>query len=590
MEQQLWKSFIAGEKGALKELPRRIAHSWEICYQKEIDPFLTRPEKILSVSELQIVQKQKSKLIQVVEQQIRLFQDKFFLQDYLFILADEHGDILWRSGSYNVQDHANEMYFKEGTNWSETNVGTNAIGIALRTGSGEYVDLKEHYAKASRQWGCVASPIVGSEGQLLGILDISTYHNNSARDGQLLLNVIAQQVANIMIKSSLEKKQELFHYLLSHSQLQQMLICDLDFKIINLPQQYEDRLEQGKDIRKYLGPDTIYNSTEIRYEDQVVGYQIELFNNEDASKDSFYYPGVLTTDENYRQFLHKALKVSKSGLPVHIYGESGSGKEIIAKTVHYNSAVSEGPLITVNCGAVSESLLESELFGYAPGAFTGAALKGSSGKILQANHGTLFLDEVDSMSLKMQTSLLRVLEEQQVTPINGKPLRVSFHLITASNKNLRKIVADGKFREDLFYRIYVCQLEIPPLRARKTDIKQLIQAYCEEKKWQINWQKRIYDFAIRYPWYGNIREFNSFMERVHLFYLNDEPSDEQLHELVESGCVIKKELTPQIASESLVKQHIQAALKNNHYQITKTAKELGISRTTLYRKMKRYSL
>ncbi|KRL99044.1 sigma-54-dependent Fis family transcriptional regulator [Liquorilactobacillus satsumensis] len=587
-EQQLWKHFIAGEKVGLSKLPQKIAQSWELCYKEAVNPFSTRPQKILTIAALQTKQKQKKELIQTVEQQVKSFQDRFALQDYLFILTDATGDILWRSGCDDTRDRANEMYFREGTNWSERNVGTNAIGLALRTKSNEYVELNEHYAATSRQWSCAAAPINSADGQLLGVLDISTFRNDSVKDAQLLLNIVAQQVANVMTQKNLERKQDLFRYLLANPN-HTLLVCDLDFKIISLPTKYADFLKQGEDFRKFLQPATIYKTSKICYEGHVVGYQVELFNETTPAQQTFYYPGVPSLDENYQDFLHKTLQVAHSNLPVHIYGESGSGKEIIAKTLHYNSQASAGPLVTVNCGAISENLLESELFGYAPGAFTGAAVKGSPGKILQANKGTLFLDEVDSMPFKMQTALLRVLEEQSVTPLNGKPQKVSFQLITASNRDLRKLVATGHFRADLFYRIYVCQLQIPPLRARKSDMKQLLKACCEEKNWQIDWGEKIYTVAVQYPWYGNIREFRNFLERVYLFYPTNEPTSEQLHELVQAGSVIKRQPAQNSASELAVEQ-IRIRLQHNHYQISKTAADLGISRTTLYRKIKKYGL
>nr|WP_252895179.1 sigma 54-interacting transcriptional regulator [Liquorilactobacillus satsumensis] len=220
-------------------------------------------------------------------------------------------------------------------------------------------------------------------------MDISTFRNDSVKDAQLLLNIVAQQVANVMTQKNLERKQDLFRYLLANPN-HTLLVCDLDFKIISLPTKYADFLKQGEDFRKFLQPATIYKTSKICYEGHVVGYQVELFNETTPAQQTFYYPGVPSLDENYQDFLHKTLQVAHSNLPVHIYGESGSGKEIIAKTLHYNSQASAGPLVTVNCGAISENLLESELFGYAPGAFTGAAVKGSPGKILQANKGDAF--------------------------------------------------------------------------------------------------------------------------------------------------------------------------------------------------------
>lgn len=235
-------------------------------------------------------------------------------------------------------------------------------------------------------------------------------------------------------------------------------------------------------------------------------------------------------------------------------------------------------------------MLESELFGYAPGAFTGANQEGHVGKILQANGGTLFLDEIDSMPWKMQTALLRVLEEKQVVPLNGQPQPVDFRLVSASNQDLRKRVLAKEFREDLFYRIYVGKLSIPPLRERLEDLLPLVDRFCEKRQWQIAWKERLLQIARTYHWPGNIREFNNFLERLYIFYVEEEPTNEQILELITLGILSEKETKPQESIENQEREEILKALKSQHYHVTNAAKSLGISRATLYRKIKEYHI
>ncbi|WP_057745372.1 sigma-54-dependent Fis family transcriptional regulator [Liquorilactobacillus capillatus] len=599
--QQLWKQFISGNRFAADMLDTKIAESWKFCSRAEVDPYLSKPQKILSAAELLNKQQQYSKLIEIVKEQIKRIESSFILEKPVFILTDENGNILWRDGNLQAQEHANEFYFREGTMWTELNVGTNAIGIALRTKRDEHVTSDEHYAYASRQWSCSASPILDEEGDVLGVLDISTLYNDSAKDALLLLTLLTQRISNVLIREELERRKELLQYCVLHQPNE--LLCDTHFKLVSVPEKDSERFELGSDIHNYIDTKTIYKSEKIYFKNKLIGYKMHIFT-KSPHPNKFYYPGVPTANKAYSQFLERILKLASSNLPIHLFGESGTGKEVLARTIHYNSAVKEGPLVAINCGALSQNLLESELFGYAPGAFTGSNAKGQKGKIEQADGGTLFLDEIESMSSQMQTALLRVIEEKRVVPINGEPRKVSFRLITASNRDLRSLVQQKKFREDLFYRIYVCPVQIPPLRERKEDLQQLITAFCKKKKWHLSWQDELYAISQTYSWYGNIREFNNFLERLYLFYELQQPTSTQIRQLIEAGAICgSKEPTGETAGLTKVAEHtlplqsqskevkkLQKVLEQNHYHISKTAAELCISRTTLYRKMKKYGL
>lgn len=311
---------------------------------------------------------------------------------------------------------------------------------------------------------------------------------------------------------------------------------------------------------------------------------------------NFIHFGVPSQSPRYQNFLEKVRLAAFSTIPVHIYGETGSGKEIIAKTLHANSPYKDGPLVSVNCGALSDDLLQSELFGYAGGAFTGASPKGFNGKIRQANQGTLFLDEVNSMSSKLQSALLRVLEDNWVMPIGSdKRQNVNFRLITASNQPLPQLVEQGRFRLDLFYRIYVCVLSVPPLRERLEDLQPLVTRFCTTKHWQIDWEAALLTVAKTHPWPGNIREFENFLERLYLYYRQTTPTISQITALLDQ-MTFPTDLTatPQTAANSYLenseKKHLIEVLIKNNYRLMATADALGISRSTLYRKLKKYQL
>lgn len=584
MRASIWKRFINGEKAVLDELPKKIATSWGTCYQQGIDPYVYKPQKILSLQELKGQQRKNQDMIRHVEREIRKVKKKLQLKKPLFILTDEKGRILWRDGNHEAKDFANLMFFREGSRWTEIDVGTNAIGLALESKSTESISLEEHYSIASRDWSCAAAPIFDGEDKLVGILDISTYKNESAKEYLLLLTAIAQKVSNYLMRDYLEGERELLHYVTNYSE--QEILCNTQHRIMYAPPAHQQLFEIGKDIRAYLTSALLYNENPILMDQRVIGYRYMIYSS--TATKPYYSEGVLSRSARYNAFLKKALLLAESSLPIHIYGESGSGKEVVARMIHYNSDVQDGPLISVNCGAVSENLLESELFGYAPGAFTGANAQGYQGKIEQADGGSLFLDEIDSMPAKMQTALLRVLEDHQVTPISGVAKQVSFRLITASNKKLQQQVSQHEFREDLFYRIYVGQLFLPPLRERLEDIVPLIEKFCQENNWSITWQQKIETAARTFSWPGNIREFNNFLQRLYVFYFDQEPTLDQLNELILSGSLLNvTNLAEEVPEE---KREIQLALEQTNYHATNTAKNLGISRATLYRKMKQYNI
>lgn len=591
MDTEIWKRFIKGDENALYDVPNRIAISWKTCYFNQIDPYLNKPKKIFTTSELKNRKQKKQELIRLVQTEITQIKGILQIKKPLFIMTDENGAIIWRDGNHQAKDFANDIFFREGSRWTEMDVGTNAIGLALKTKKEEVVSSEEHYSVASRNWSCAAAPIVDMENNVLGVLDVSTYQNNSAKESIFLLSAITQKISNYIFKYELEQKQALLTYAARRIEKSKEILCDTTYKVINMPEDYEDIFKWNENIYQYLKKDMLFDKKEIFFEGKLIGYRF-IIHYIPESQASFYHAGVETKNENYSAFLTQAITLAKSHLPIHIFGESGSGKEMVARTIHFNSKEKSGPLVAINCGALNEALLESELFGYEAGAFTGANIHGYKGKIEQASGGSLFLDEIDSMSSKMQAALLRVLEDKQVTPISGQPKKVSFRLITASNQDIRKKVIEKSFREDLFYRIYVGKLVVPPLRERIEDLWPLIEDFCKKKNWSISWKNSIFQAAKEFPWPGNIREFQNFLERLYVFYPYTSPSKQQIEELITSTEVEggNLKLAEREGMKMNIREELKQALEKEHYHMTNTAKRLGISRATLYRRMREYGL
>ncbi|EUB36257.1 MULTISPECIES: sigma-54-dependent Fis family transcriptional regulator [Fusobacterium] len=307
---------------------------------------------------------------------------------------------------------------------------------------------------------------------------------------------------------------------------------------------------------------------------------------------------VLLESPQMQDIYSQVSKVSKNDTSVLITGESGTGKEIIAKQIHDLSSYSSGPFITVNCGAIPESLMESELFGYTKGAFTGADPKGKIGFFEKANNGTIFLDEIGEMPLQIQVKILRVLQDKKITPIGSRTEKqINVRIIAATNKNLEEEVEKRAFRQDLFYRLSVFPIDIPPLRERKKDIKILVDFFV--KKYYISFQKEqkeispnVYQHFLEYSWPGNIRELRNTIEYCMNMIEENEKTIDLKH--LPPKFLGNKEKNEKIKTlKELEKEAILNLLKiygnSSEAKIT-IAKSLGIGIATLYRKLNLYNL
>jgi two-component system response regulator HydG len=299
------------------------------------------------------------------------------------------------------------------------------------------------------------------------------------------------------------------------------------------------------------------------------------------------------------KLLETVAQVAPSEATILITGESGTGKELIAGAIHFNSHRKEAPFIKINCAALTETLLESELFGHEKGAFTGADRR-KEGCFVQAHGGSLFLDEVSEMPLTMQVKLLRVLQEREITRVGGeKVIPVDVRVITATNKDLLQLVKEGSFREDLYYRLNVVGLEIPPLRTREDDIPLLAQHFIEmfaskNKKEIKAFTPKAMDSLLRYDWPGNVRELMNAVERGVVLAQSEYLDDTDLRIFHEgshenSGSVMLSHETPR-PLEEVEKETVLRTLESTGGNKSETARRLGITRKTLHKKLKKYGV
>ncbi len=312
---------------------------------------------------------------------------------------------------------------------------------------------------------------------------------------------------------------------------------------------------------------------------------------------------IVWTGEAMKRVMAQIERVATSESRVCIYGETGTGKELAARTLHERSKRADGPFVTVNCAAVPAELIESELFGHEKGSFTGAAGR-HIGKFEQAHRGTLFLDEIGDMPLPMQAKLLRVLEEGEVERVGGdKAVKVDVRVVVATHRNLEELARDGKFRQDLFHRVYVFPLILPPLRERREDIPVLVEHFGAQVCAQNGWKPvRFTPDAIialqNYSWPGNVRELRNVVERVMLLATSNSVDKATVElALPESGKAAAGPISLSPASGPLSERVAQferatiiAELKRQNYHITNTAKALGLERSHLYKKCQQLGL
>lgn len=292
------------------------------------------------------------------------------------------------------------------------------------------------------------------------------------------------------------------------------------------------------------------------------------------------------------------MKASKTNFPVLITGKTGTGKEVFAQAIHANSTRGKKLMVSINCAAIPEDLLESELFGYEEGSFTGAKKGGKKGKFYIADGGTIFLDEIGDMPLSMQGKLLRVLQEKEIDPIGSvKPVKIDVRVIAATRKNLTKMIEEGLFREDLYYRLNVINIEMPSLSERKEDILDLANFFLNklnvEYKTVTGFSKEVKKCLYEYNWPGNIRELDNVIKSAYainddfLIELKDLPAKIIGHAptLSESDSSTLQDMMEKYEKNILIRQ-----LKNNHWNCRITAEKIGIHKSVLYKKIKKYAI
>jgi transcriptional regulator of acetoin/glycerol metabolism len=546
----------------------------------------------------------------------------------MVILADKCGTLMHTLGHADFLDKAQRVALTNGASWLEQHRGTNAIGTALAEASGVEIHGAEHFFERNAFLTCTAAPILSARGELMGILDISGDQRSGHPHTLGLVSMAARMIENRLLTASTRRQTRLhLHARLegigsvaegivvladdgwivgANSHALAMLglrAMDLNSRRVNdvFAMSYEQLLARqhrrpGQPLQVHL------HDGAVLYAVLHQPHSIALCSPVAAPASKLDALARLDTgDIRWRSAADKVRKVLDKPIAVLIQGESGVGKELFARAAHDSSTRCGKPFVAINCAAVPENLIEAELFGYAPGAFTGAKREGSLGRLREAHGGTLFLDEIGDMPLGMQARLLRVLQERQVTPLGeGKAVSVDFALLCASHRKLRDEADAGRFRSDLYYRINGLTVVLPPLREREDFAvltHRMLADFNPGREVQV--EPALMSRLQAYRWPGNLRQFSNVLRTASAMLDDHEdhitwehlPDDvqEDLAANADDSCASlseksKREETPHNL-QALGRAAIQHALDSSAGNRSKAAKLLGISRQTLYRKL-----
>lgn len=601
---------------------------------------------ILHGDELRKALELNKELIEISKPYIDMVVESVEDRDFIIILTDNNGCILYIKGANEIKDELGKLNLKIGAYMDEKNIGTNAMGTAIKENRCIQITAKEHYVNIFQSLTCSAAPIHNSKGEIIGTLNLTGKSNMKHPHtlGLVIFGVTAIENELYRIKANYILNQT-YNYMKTviENVDKGIMIVDTHGKIININelglnildkrnhnlinedinhiipnfQNVVDRISKNnkpitKEIKlshasKYK-TEVIFKG--IKHNEKIIGIVATLTRLKEENKGNnftgafFTFNDIIGESDAIKNVITNCKIIANSPSTVLIQGESGTGKEVLAQSIHNYSLRKNNKFIAINCGAIPANIIESELFGYEDGTFTGGKKGGRIGKIELANGGTLFLDEIGEMPLDMQVKLLRVLQEGRVTRLGGgKEISVDMRVIAATNKDLKKEVKRGKFREDLYYRLCVIPIKLPPLKERKGDITKLIEYFLNMKSIKLDKDipvisNELYNKLLGYNWPGNIRQLENSIENI--VNLNGELSvdiiDEYEEKVSTNLTIDNKEILEENIKEKsfnleeIEKRTIINAIDSNKHNMTKTAKALGISRNTLYLKIKKYNI
>jgi len=570
-----------------------IEHSWKRCHEIGMKPEQQADDQMISGALLKELKDQHHFLLAQAEIAFQKFAPFLHHAGCVLIVTNREGTILFASGDTDFASRAAQVQLQVGANWHESRKGTNAIGVALHEQVANLVRGDEHFYIENRFLTCASAPLYSPQGELLGVVNISGHKDRFPPTYAIFAQMAADLLQNSLLMNQLQKEQLITLRqldIVSAHHPQPLLTLDTDRRITGANQAAIRML--GNCLGQEFAPDGTYQVIPLTDDDNrlyrsvaIKKAQMVSIPPSSSSDVTYRFSDIIGSCPTLLRAKEIARKAAYSSLPVFISGESGTGKELFAQAIHAESG--RGPFVAVNCSAIPDTLIESELFGYEKGAFTGANREGSKGKFMAAHGGTLFLDEIGDMSLRAQAALLRVLQEKTVTPVGGiTPRKVDVRIIAATHRNLLQEIEAGRFRADLYYRLKGIIIHLPALRER-SDLPQLAEhLLLRHADHEVGLSEEALAVLKRYAWPGNIRELLSVLLQASFLAEGDRIRPEHL---VLDHPFSRQEEQGYSLRES-ERTAILEVLKETQGNISKTAKLLNIGRNTLYRKIKGYGI
>lgn len=615
-----------------------ILDSWKRCAQDYgLAPESHPKPHVLEQTALKERLEKFCQLVEIARNEMTSLYQQVAGSGHSILLTDSDGVVLNYVGDPLFASAAAKAGMQTGAIWDEPSQGTNGMGTCLVEKRPIIIHQSEHFFSKNTRLTCSAAPILDPHGKLIAVLDASSESTRAQQHTMALVNMSAQLIENRVF---LCKMQE--NYIIRFHSRPEFLSTFGEGAIAVDPggiiqsanrsalfQLDIDHVEEvnGRPLEEYFslcGKEAVEHAhkpsgkplplresrqgkrfyalfqtpmTEVsRKRHQLRSSPTEARTTVAAEKDAL--SSLEFGDSRMQANIIQAKKLLEKDIPFMLLGETGTGKDMFATAVHQGSNRSHKPFVAINCASLPETLIESELFGYRPGAFTGANRDGSRGKILQANEGTLFLDEIGDMPLHLQARLLRVLEERKVYPLGSEtPLNVDIRLISATHQDLQQKIKEGKFREDLYYRLHGISLSMPPFRDREDRIvliEHLLSIEAGDNETLVLSNEAL-ELLDTYRWPGNIRQLRNVLRTLVGLCENNRILPEDLPE------EIFKDLTGRVPDEQTdtrpsnpleiaERDTLLRELKTAHWNVTKVASKLNVSRNTLYRKMQRYGI
>jgi sigma-54 dependent transcriptional regulator, acetoin dehydrogenase operon transcriptional activator AcoR len=643
--------YAAAQNPALALRAPTIDISWQRCLNDfNLDPVREYRPKVLDQSTLKARQGELEDLVLIARAEMDSLYEQISGSGYALLLADTQGVILCEKVDPNLKRMFADAGLLLGAEWSEQCEGTNGIGTCVTEARSITIHQADHFRSRHIGLSCSAAPIHDAYGQVIAVLDASCVNTTGPRESQLhtvaLVNLSARLIEKCLFLRHHQGDAMLrFHHrpefvdllhdgaiavgsdgsivgsdamglkLLGAQHRGDLVgrsvadVFDMTYQeILNASHSSQRAMWELRDSR--YGRRYFASLVEAGQQNARISTMPALSSRTiiripcDRSSAPLSLEDLAGDDPQMLRNLRNAQRVGESTVSVLIHGATGCGKEAFAKAMHLASSRAAKAFIPVNCAAIPETLIEAELFGYAPGAFTGARREGMRGRILQSSGGTLFLDEIGDMPLLMQTRLLRVLEEQEVTPLGSEVTsKVDLRVICASHRDLRDLVARQQFREDLFYRLNGITLELPPLATRRD--RETVIRKCIAREYKggpaASIEAQALEKLVQYSWPGNVRELRNAVRAALALCEDQIIRNADLPTVIQQFRAQDGPAAPAVSSgfappagevslQSAERDALMRAIELHQGNMTLVAAHLSISRNTLYRKIKRHGI